>query len=149
MGYSPWGCKELDMTERLSTAQHTQAFNVWQAPCNFLFEQLRFSLMGPYPLLFPCSGNNSAMQDTACNARDTGSIPGSGRSPGRGKGNPLQCSCLGNPMDRGAWQATVHGVTRVKHDLVTKPLAPSSRVNFLKCKSGHGIPVLSKTHTHT
>ena len=40
-----------------------------------------------------------------------GLIPGSGRSPGIGKGNPLQYSCLGNPMDRGAWQATVHGVT--------------------------------------
>ena len=39
----------------------------------------------------------------------TGSIPGSGRSPGVGNGNPLQFSCLGNPMDRGAWQAAVHG----------------------------------------
>ena len=74
-----------------------------------------------------CSGNNSAMQDAACNAGDTGSIPGSGRSPGGGKGTPLQCSCLGNPMDREAWWATVQGVTRVKHGLVTKPLAPSPR----------------------
>ena len=40
--------------------------------------------------------------------RDTGSIPGSGRSPGEGNGNPLQYSCLENPMDRGAWWATVH-----------------------------------------
>ena len=44
--------------------------------------------------------------------RDTGSIPGSGRSPGGGHGNPLEYSCLDNPMDRGAWQATVHGVTK-------------------------------------
>ena len=44
-------------------------------------------------------------------ARDMGSISGSGRSPGEGNGNPLQCSCLGNPMDRGAWWATVCGVT--------------------------------------
>ena len=43
--------------------------------------------------------------------RDVGSIPGPGRSPGVGNGNLLQYSCLGNPMDRGAWQATVHGVT--------------------------------------
>ena len=43
---------------------------------------------------------------------DTGSIPGSGRSPGEGHGNPLQYSFLENPMDRGAWQATVHGVTK-------------------------------------
>ena len=42
--------------------------------------------------------------------RDLGSIPGSGRSPGGGNGNPLQYSCLENPMDRGAWWATVHGV---------------------------------------
>ena len=40
--------------------------------------------------------------------RDTGSIPGSRRSPGERHGNPLQCSCLENPIDRGAWQATVH-----------------------------------------
>ena len=48
---------------------------------------------------------------------DVGSIPGSGRSPGEGSGNPLPCSCLENPMDRGAWWATVHGVTGVGHDL--------------------------------
>ena len=42
--------------------------------------------------------------------RDAGLIPGSGRSPGKGNGNPLQYSCLENPMGRGAWQATVHGV---------------------------------------
>ena len=45
------------------------------------------------------------------NAGDAGLMPGSGRSPGEGDGNPLQYSCLGNPMDKGAWQATVHGVT--------------------------------------
>ena len=44
--------------------------------------------------------------------RDVGSIPGSGRSPGGGHGNPLQYSCLGNLMDRGAWKATVHGFTK-------------------------------------
>ena len=49
---------------------------------------------------------------SACNAGDPGSIPGLGRSPGEKKGNPLQYSCLENPMDRGAWRATVHGVTK-------------------------------------
>ena len=44
---------------------------------------------------------------SACDAGDLGSIPGSGRSPGEGNGNPLQYSCLENPMDRGTWQATV------------------------------------------
>ena len=49
---------------------------------------------------------------SAGDIRDVGSIPGSGRSPGGGRDNPLQCSCLENPMDRGAWQATVHGITK-------------------------------------
>ena len=49
---------------------------------------------------------------SACNAGDTGSIPGLGRSPGEGNGNPLQYSCLENPMERGAWRAIVHGVTK-------------------------------------
>ena len=52
------------------------------------------------------------MPANAGDARDTSLIPGSGRSPGGGNGNPLQYSCLGNPMDRGAWWATVHGVTK-------------------------------------
>ena len=46
-------------------------------------------------------------------AGDVGLILGSGRSPGGGHGNPLQCSCLENPMDRGAWQAAVHGVAEL------------------------------------
>ena len=49
---------------------------------------------------------------SAGDARYTGSVPGAGRCPGAGNGSPLQYSCLGNPMDRGAWQATVHGVTK-------------------------------------
>ena len=49
---------------------------------------------------------------SACNARDPGLIPGSGRSPGEENGNPLQYSCLENPTDRGAWWATVHGVAQ-------------------------------------
>ena len=49
---------------------------------------------------------------SACNAGDPGSIPGLGRSPGEGNGNPLQYPCLENPMERGAWRATVHGVAK-------------------------------------
>ena len=55
-------------------------------------------------------------KESVCNAGDPGSIPGLGRSPVEGKGNPLQYSHLENPMDRGAWQATVHGVQRVRHN---------------------------------
>ena len=65
---------------------------------------------------FPYS---SVGKESACNAGDLSLIPGSGRSPGEGNGNPLQCPCLENPMDRGAWQATVHGVARVGHNLAT------------------------------
>ena len=54
----------------------------------------------------------SEVKVSARNAGDMGLIPGSGRSPGEGNGNPLQCSCLENPMDGGAWWATVHGVTK-------------------------------------
>ena len=52
----------------------------------------------------------SEVKASACNVGDLASIPGSGRSPGEGNGNPLQYSCLENPMDRGAWWAAVHGV---------------------------------------
>ena len=65
--------------------------------------------------------HSSVSKESPCKAGDLGSIPGLGRSPGEENGNPLQYSCLENPMDRGAWWATVHGVARVRHDLVTKP----------------------------
>ena len=52
------------------------------------------------------------VKKSACNVGDIGLIPGLGRNPGGGNGNPLQSSCLENAMDRGAWRATVHGVTK-------------------------------------
>ena len=60
----------------------------------------------------------------AADTRAAGLIPESGRSPGGGYGNPLQYSCLRNSMDRGAWQATVHGVARAAHDVAAKPPPP-------------------------
>ena len=60
-------------------------------------------------------------KESACNVGDPGLIPGFGRSAGEGSGNPLQYSCLENPMERGLWLATVHGVAIVGYDLVTKP----------------------------
>ena len=63
-----------------------------------------------HPLVgFP---GGSVVKNPMANARDVGSIPGSGRSPGEGNGKTLQYSCLENPMDRGAWRATVHGVEK-------------------------------------
>ena len=56
-------------------------------------------------------------KEFACNAGEPGSIPGLGRSSGEGNGNPLQYSCLENPMDRGSWQATVHGVAKSQAQL--------------------------------
>ena len=56
--------------------------------------------------------SGSVSKESACNAGDLGSIPGSGRSPGERNGNPLQYSYLENPMDRGAWQTTVHRVAK-------------------------------------
>ena len=65
--------------------------------------------------------------------QETGVIPGSGRSPGEGNGNPLQYSCLENPMDRGTWRAAVHRVTRVGHDLAAEQQQYLKRTQH--CKS--------------
>ena len=61
---------------------------------------------------FPCG---SAGKESTCNAGDLDSIPGLGRSPGEGHGNPLQYSRLENPMDRRAWQVTVHGILQQEY----------------------------------
>ena len=62
--------------------------------------------------MLPGFPGGSEVKESACNVGDLGSIPRSGRSPGEGNGNPLQYSCLENPMNGGAWWATVHGVTK-------------------------------------
>ena len=73
--------------------------------------ELHPDLICPYNNLGGSDGKESGP-----NVGDLGSIPGLGRFPGEGNGNPLQCSCLENPMDREAWQATVHGDQRVGHN---------------------------------
>ena len=65
------------------------------------------------------------VKNPPADAKDTVQSLGGEDSPRGGNGNPLQYSCLGNPMDRGAWWPTVRGVTKVRHDLVTKPPPPS------------------------
>ena len=72
-----------------------------------MFYIISYYCMLIFVLGFP---GGSEVKASASNAGDLGSIPGSGRSPGEGNGNPLQYSCLENPMDGEAWQATVHGV---------------------------------------
>ena len=69
----------------------------------YLFKYMQFISVQGLP-------GGSEGKESACSAGDTGSILGSGRSPGEGHGNPLQYSCLENSMNRGAWRATVHGV---------------------------------------
>ena len=76
-------------------------------------------------------------KESACSARDLGSIPGLGRSPGEGNGNPLQYFCLGNPMGRGAWWPTVSSWGQKESDM-TEWLTPSLLVNekvLLKLRS--------------
>ena len=63
-------------------------------------------------ILFKGFPGSPVVKNLPANAGDMGLIPGSERSPGGGNGNPLQYSCLGNPMDRGTWWTTVHGVTK-------------------------------------
>ena len=88
-------------------------------------------------LLFPFG--ISQVKNPLANAGDTGDvdlISGSGRSPGEGNGNPLQYSCLENPMDRRAWWATVHGVTEIQTRLSTLVLFnPACSLSFLSHES--------------
>ena len=79
--------------------------------------------------------HSSVGKDSACSTGDLSSIPGSGRSPEEGNGNSLQYSYLENPTDRGPWQATVHGVARVRHDLAAKP-PPHSNIGLPRWLSG-------------
>ena len=84
--YGSWGCKELDMTERLN----------WRVNKGF--------------------PDGSDVKESSFNAGDLGSIPGLGSSLGEGNGNPLQYSSLENPMDKGAWRLQSMGLQRVRHD---------------------------------
>ena len=74
--------------------------------------------------------HSSVSKASVCNAGYLGSIPGLGRSPGEGNGNPLQYPCLENPMDRGAWWTMVCGITRIRQDLA---------LSFFLFKSSHVI----------
>ena len=91
----------------------------------------------------------SEVKASACNAGDLGSIPGSGRSPGEGNSNPLQYSCLGKPMDRGVWWATVNGWVLVTQSCPTlctlwtiSHQAPLS-MGFSRQEYWSGLPCLS------
>ena len=80
------------------------------------------------------------LKASACNAGDLGSIPGSGRSPGEGNGNPLQYSCLENPMDGGAWWATINGVSKSQTRLSDFTSLHFNDVSKSPCKRQAGGP---------
>ena len=74
-----------------------------------VYDEKKVRTFNPSPQGFP---GGSDGKESTCNEGDPGSVPGSGRCPGEGSGYSLQYSCLGNPMNRGAWWATVHGVAK-------------------------------------
>ena len=123
---------------------------IWLETWNVFYQYFLFSLFYVLIILLGFSGgsaveNPPAMQKT----QDAGSIPESGRSPGEGNGNPLQYSCLENPMDRGAWQAPVCGFARVIHDLATKPQNNNKNNIIIKrCWERETMKINSKCHDH-
>ena len=100
-------CLEKPMDRGAWQATVHGVIKSWTLLSNFTFF---LSFFWPkYRLVFP---GGSDGKESACSSGDPGSIPGLVRSPGKTNGNPLQYSCLENSMDRGAWQATVHGVIK-------------------------------------
>ena len=93
-------CMKVIFKKHLGLKQQ-QLFFFFSKRVHWSFECL------PWRKAFPVGSDG---KESACNAGDLGSIPDLGRSPGEGNGYPLQHTCLGNSMDRGAWQATVHGI---------------------------------------
>ena len=92
--------------------------------CDFTFLPVLFgysSFCTDLPMILEGFPGGSEVKASAYITGDLGSIPGSGRSPGEGNGNPLQYSCLENPVDGGAWWAIVHGVTKSQKQLSDLP----------------------------
>ena len=144
VGCSPWGRKESDTTEQLHFHFSLSCIgegngNPLQCSClenprdgGDLWASVYGVAQSQTQLKWLSSSSSSRAfslgspggsdgKESGCNAGDPDSIPGSGRSHGEGNGNPPQYSCLENPLDRGAWWATVHGVTKSQ-----------TRLSFLK-----------------
>ena len=124
VGYSPWGRTESTGLKRLSSSssssrqEEPRRKRLEFPPVTKIANKIQDFLHGRVTVIHCLPLHNKGLpggsdsKDSSCKEGDLGSIPGSGRSPGEGNGNPLQYSCLENPMDRGAWWATVHGVPK-------------------------------------
>ena len=93
-------------------SQHQGLFNCLQLSVVYLHQVAKYKNIYTYLLYTQVASRRLSGKESACNAGNLGLIPGSGRSPGGGHGNPLQYSYLEKPMDRGVWQATFHKVVR-------------------------------------
>ena len=108
VGCRLWGCTESDMT-KVTQQQQQQQHTTEQ--CNYHLLIIEYS---KFMIQYVLDGLPRWLSDkeSTCQAGDVGLIPGWGRYPGEGNGNSLQYSCLGSPMDRGAWRATIYGATK-------------------------------------
>ena len=109
VGYSPWGLRESDTTEHAHTHTHTHTHTHGILPSLHCESNCRSLSTRRFP-------GGSGGKASAYNAGDAGSIPGSGRSPGEGNGNPLQYSCLENPWTKKPGRLQAMGSLRVRHD---------------------------------
>ena len=110
LGYSPWGHKKVahdSATKQQQTFLGFALYNYWSSEVHFLKVSIICQLK-------PRSGfpGGSERKESTYNAGDLASISGLGRRPGKGNGYPLQYTCLENSMDRGAWRAAIHGITK-------------------------------------
>ena len=140
VGYSPWGHKELDATEWLhfqfllscigegngnplqcSCLENPRDRGAWWAAVYGVAQsRTRLKRLSSSSSMHADFLGGSVVKHLPANEGDVGSIPALWRSPRKGNGNPLQYSCLGNPMDREAWWTAIHEIPRVRHNLVTK-----------------------------
>ena len=120
------------------THTHTHIFKFWTLwVCECVWEREQESSRAYHLLGFPSGTVVKNLPANAGDSRDTGLIPGSGRSPGGGHGNPLQYSCLENSMDRGAWWAAVHGIAKSRTwlSMYTLMKITASWASLIKIKS--------------
>ena len=123
-GHALWVCSTSPISHINGHLKSVYVFESSYSYLEFLSHQSPYSCKVAFIILY-CDpyrvfSGGSVVKNLPINALDvgdSGSIPGLGRSPGEGNINPFQCFCLGNSMDRGTWQVTAHGVTRVGHNL--------------------------------